>query len=314
MFHDTFYGGQMRRFPFVVLLGSLFLSCTTAEGQDFSGSYTYRDESVNVKLTLRKSAGGEYRGSIAATEGSLDVVGKAKNGVLRGAVGDDLDAITFEARLNQDELSFVMVELNDNGSPMSETAQTYVFKRASSARSGGQETQKKSNGKVIINDVVLSGDQIAELTRTYGVKALPGNYWYDAKCGLYGVVGYPAFGFMRPGHQFGTLKRDASQGNTNAFVNGRELPLAEYTVWSYMVGAWIQPGEYWLDAQGNAGYEGNPAPVINLYTLGKQNSYRGQGGSGDNFWSSRFSAGNYDSGNTRGYVSVPGYGPVGYGF
>jgi hypothetical protein len=34
----------------------------------------------------------------------------------------------------------------------------------------------------------------------------------------------------------------------------------------------------------------------------------------DNFWSTRFSAGNYDSGNQRGYVSVPGHGPVGYGF
>jgi len=41
---------------------------------------------------------------------------------------------------------------------------------------------------------------------------------------------------------------------------------------------------------------------------------RGGGGGGDNTWSTRFSAGNYDNDNSRGYVSVPGYGPVGYGF
>ena len=33
----------------------------------------------------------------------------------------------------------------------------------------------------------------------------------------------------------------------------------------------------------------------------------------DNFWSTSFSAGNYNADNTEGYVSVPGYGPVDYG-
>ena len=51
--------------------------------------------------------------------------------------------------------------------------------------------------------------------------------------------------------------------------------------------------------------------ILNKDDIG---NYNGQGGSGDNFWSTRFSAGNYDSNNQRGYVSVPGYGPIGYGF
>lgn len=119
---------------------------------------------------------------------------------------------------------------------------------------------------------------------------------------------------MLPGHTFGALERNASNGQTGVFVNGRELPQNEWAVWSYMIGYWIQPGAYWLDNNGNAGYEGNPTPVINLYAAAQQNAYNGQGGSGDNFWSTRFSAGNSDSNNQRGYVSVPGYGPVGYGF
>jgi hypothetical protein len=120
---------------------------------------------------------------------------------------------------------------------------------------------------------------------------------------------------MLAGHRFGKLDASASNGNSGVFVNGRHLPQSEWLVWSQLLGYVIQPGRYWLDDSGNAGYEGNPTPTENLYLAAQRNAYRtGGSGSGDNFWSSRFGAGNYDSGNQRGYVSVPGHGPVGYGF
>ena len=119
---------------------------------------------------------------------------------------------------------------------------------------------------------------------------------------------------MLAGHEFGKLNSNASNGDTGVFVNGRELPQLEWAVWSQMLGYVIQPGRYWLDENGNAGYEGNPIPTENLYMAAQRNYYGGSGGGGDNIWSTRFSAGNYDSDNQRGYVSVPGYGPVGYGF
>lgn len=177
-----------------------------------------------------------------------------------------------------------------------------------------QDDTAKYCGEVIINDIVLSENQIEELVNMYGIKPLPGKYWYDTKSGLYGVYGNPAYGFMYPGHNFSLLRRDASNGNTGVLVNGRELPQTEWAIWSYILGYWIQPGYYWFDSNGNAGYVGNPVPVVNLFLAAQQNTYQGKGSSGDNFWSSRFSAGNYDPGNQRGYVSVPGYGPVGYGF
>lgn len=173
--------------------------------------------------------------------------------------------------------------------------------------SSGQKNQ------IIINGIVLSEAQINEIEKTYKIKPRPGNYWYDPKSGLYGVVGYPAYSFMLAGHDFGKLDRKASNGNTGVIINGRELPQSEWIVWSRLLGYWIQPGSYWLDQNGNAGYEGNPIPVVNLYVAAQRNAYTGRGG-GDNFWTSRFSAGNYDSGGQRGYVSVPGHGPVGYGF
>jgi len=72
--------------------------------------------------------------------------------------------------------------------------------------------------------------------------------------GLYGVVGYPAFSFMRIGHVFGKIDRNASNPNTGVFVNGRELPQSEWAVWSQLLWYMIQHGVYWLDENGIAGY------------------------------------------------------------
>jgi hypothetical protein len=168
--------------------------------------------------------------------------------------------------------------------------------------------------KVSINGSILSNPQIAEYEGIYGVKPQPGSYWYDKWSGLYGVMGYPAYGFMLAGHEFGPLDQSASNGDTGVIINGRELPQAEWAIWSQILGYWIQPGSYWFDHNGNAGYEGIPVVLVNFFLAAQQNAYTGNQGGSDNFWSSRFGAGNFDSDNERGYVSVPGYGPVGYGF
>jgi hypothetical protein len=170
----------------------------------------------------------------------------------------------------------------------------------------------QDGGKIVINGNALSPDQLVQLENQYQVKAQPGNYWYDSKSGLYGVVGQAAYGFMYPDHDFGELDRYASGGNTGVIINGRELPQLEWVVWSQVLGYWIQQGSYWFDANGNAGYEGNPTPVVNLYVAASQNGYGGNSG-GDGFWSTRFSAGNSYAGNQTGYVSLPGGGIVGYG-
>jgi hypothetical protein len=290
--------------------------CLLAAGacaQDFSGSYEANSEAGRFNLLLRPIGAGEYEGELVGEAGAFRLNCVAEGTTLSGIAGDDLDRFGFRATVQGETLTFTLFELGDDGEPLGKSAETIVF------TSVGEETPalsgtQKTNKEVSINGLVLTDQQVAGLEETYGVRPLPGNYWYDSKCGLYGVAGYPSYGFMLPGHDFGTMDSGVSQGITEVFINGRELPVSEYSVWSYMAGSWIQPGRYWLDHQGNAGYEGNPTPAINLYMLAQQNSYKGQGGSGDNFWSTRFSAGNYNADNTQGYVSVPGYGPIGYGF
>lgn len=42
--------------------------------------------------------------------------------------------------------------------------------------------------QVIINGIALSAQQLTEMEQAYGVKLLPGNYWYDTYSGLYGQL------------------------------------------------------------------------------------------------------------------------------
>ena len=169
---------------------------------------------------------------------------------------------------------------------------------------GGEATGIHVNGRE------LSDHEVGQLQATYGVPPTPGSYWYDGRSGLYGISGQAGMGFMMPGHDLGDLDAGCSGGSTGVFVNGRQLPNLEWMLWSQILGGAIHPGRYWLDGNGNAGMEGNPTPLVNFVQAAAASS----GAGSNNIWSSRFGAGNYEQGGERGYVSVPGHGPVGYGF
>jgi len=166
---------------------------------------------------------------------------------------------------------------------------------------------------VRINGSVLSPEIIGQMESFYGVRPVPGDYWYDFRSGLFGIMGQQAAGMMYPGHPFGEMAANASNGNTGVFMNGRNLTAQEVKYIAVLLQTPAVQGRYWLDAYGNFGIEGLPVPLVNFYEVARMRFGPGSGG-GDNFWSSHFSAGNYDQGNTRGYVSVPGHGPVGYGY
>jgi hypothetical protein len=75
-----------------------------------------------------------------------------------------------------------------------------------------------------------------------------------------------------------------------------------------------------MNTNGDIGVEGYPYPIGNVYmviAIGQKHQSTGTGAR-DNLWSSGlYSGGNYyvgaDGQPSQGYVSVPGYGPVGYG-
>ena len=165
------------------------------------------------------------------------------------------------------------------------------------------------SASVRINGRALTAAQLDAFAATYGARPKAGDYWYDTVSGLYGTVGQPAAGFMVAGQAFGPLAGDASRGDSGVFFNGRELTRSEVAIVESLIHTTAPPGRYWFAANGNVGLEGSIIPLVNLAATGGSS-----GGRGDSFWSTHFSAGNSNADNSQGYVSVPGYGPVGYGF
>jgi hypothetical protein len=97
----------------------------------------------------------------------------------------------------------------------------------------------------------------------YKTLLMDGRYWYDEKCGAWGVEGGPTLGFIFPGLDLpGPMPADISGGGTGIFINGREIHVQDQMALQQIFGVAI-PGRYWLDAQGNLGVEGGMA-IANL--------------------------------------------------
>jgi hypothetical protein len=112
----------------------------------------------------------------------------------------------------------------------------------------------------------------------YGVPPLAGDFWYDARSGLWGVKGREAFGLVRPGHRYGVLAPTASAGATGVFINGRQINVAEALYLRNLLGA-VVPGRWWLDGTtGYFGLDGSTIPAGNLFAAVRAAQARSGGG------------------------------------
>ncbi len=170
----------------------------------------------------------------------------------------------------------------------------------------------QGSGGVFINGRQLTPNQIQEIRSIYGVNPVPGRYWYDTRSGLYGYMGRETLGYIRPGHNFGRMPSNASNGNTGVFINGRQLSNLEVAYLRLLFGV-VYTGRWWLDGNtGNIGQEGNPMPIANIYTAIRQRQGAGQQG-GNYSWHSGITGAYGGSSGGCSYVSIPGSGTVSSG-
>lgn len=168
---------------------------------------------------------------------------------------------------------------------------------------------------IFVNERELTPQQVAEIKAAYMFVAPPGHYWYDSRSGLWGLMGHEAAGFLRPGHDFGPLSPNPSNGTTGVFINGREINMAEAMYVQQMFGA-VYRGHWWLDgATGNLGLEGNPTPLANVYMAMQQRQRQqpqrqSSGGNQGYSWSSKITGAYGGSDGSCSYVSIPGSGSV----
>jgi hypothetical protein len=121
---------------------------------------------------------------------------------------------------------------------------------------------------VQVNGTALTEEQVNSLATRYRTPIAPGEYWYDARTGLWGVAGGPALGLLMPGEPIGgALHANASGGGTQVFINGRELHIEDVRNLDKLFAAYgtrTLPGRYWSEANGNFGREGEALPLGNF--------------------------------------------------
>ncbi|MFI5308687.1 MAG: hypothetical protein ACHQ53_15115, partial [Polyangiales bacterium] len=76
---------------------------------------------------------------------------------------------------------------------------------------------------VYVNGARLGEPDLRELDVRVERRPEPGKYWYDAKSGLWGLIGHGASGLTAPRLRASPLAQDAASGTTGVVVNGREL-------------------------------------------------------------------------------------------
>ncbi|HKQ12913.1 MAG TPA: hypothetical protein VJT80_05730 [Steroidobacteraceae bacterium] len=151
---------------------------------------------------------------------------------------------------------------------------------------------------VVVNGVQLPNAAVTALQLAYRTIIPSGRYWYDPASGLWGREGQALAGQMHAGLQIGgALDEDASDGDTDVYVNGRRLPRAELHALQQLVGP-VRPGRYWLDPYGNAGFEGGP-PLVNLAQA------RARGAQGYAGWNNNTPFGNWGGDGNCSYYNNP---------
>jgi hypothetical protein len=160
-----------------------------------------------------------------------------------------------------------------DGATLTVTGQdgTMSFERApADAKVGataGDRSAATPAGDIVVNGTKMTPAQVTKFEQTFRIRMMAGRYWYDARCGAWGMQGGPCVGFLPAGLDLGgPLAADASGGMaTGVFINGRQLHPQDVAALQQMTP--VYPGRYWVDATGNCGIEGSPVPLVNLVQL-----------------------------------------------
>lgn len=175
----------------------------------------------------------------------------------------------------------------------------------------GTEEEPAVAVEVIVNGEAVEPTALAELESRYGIQAQQGSYWYDGLCGAWGLEGQGTSGFMPAGLRLGgSLQPHASGGDTNVFINGRELPQTDLAALQQL--GPVPQGRYWLDATGNWGYEGGPvqgnivAAAHNSQSQQQQDG-DGQASGGDSFYHNPYTETTISTSGGSGYIMGDGF-------
>ena len=264
-----------------LVLASAVLASRLAMATDFGGQFELWTPDGTVYLNLQQDEQGALSGSMSDGVTSMRLLGQASgaqaNGIVKAEYPPDLG---FVAQFGQsgNQLLMQLYPMDPSGNPVMAMAQNMTFQRAAapvSAAAGAgagsmqQATDQSGNSNVFINGKALTRQQVAGFEQQYRTKLIAGRFWYDDKCGAWGMEGGPTLGFILPSLPLpGPMPANVSGGGTGIFINGREIHPIDRQVLVGMFGTAI-PGRYWLDGYGNLGVEGGGF-LVNLAVAAQQ--------------------------------------------
>ena len=245
-----------------------------AQAQGLTGKYVGRSEDGAISVTIRHESNGALTGSLFGDGVTTPFSGRAEGSRFTATTQVPGQQVTFTGELRGNTLTLLVMGETltltraGAGDHLPDPPAAPTAARPSAAPAAAQLD-------VRVNGVRLEPAFIASLARDHHIQFKSGDFWYDRRCGAWGIVGSPASGVVAPGIAMGgELRADASHGTSGVFVNGRELTLLE-VLYLQQLGP-VQRGRAWLDAQGNFGPEGGPA-IGNLFLLAQSRSVPRQG-------------------------------------
>lgn len=263
----------MRR-SILILALLLTLFVCDMHAQSYTGTYTIQSDAGPVVLTLQQNERGQVQGRLAGEGVTYEVQGMLQGNGLSGTVAEVGTGLSlpFVAQRQGGLLYIQLYEVDAAGQPNYASAQTLVFQPGEAAPPQGpvpQADAASGSRDVAINGQHLSTEKVRALEQLYQTQVPDGRYWYDARCGAWGLEGGPTLGFMMAGLDLpGPMPVDISGGGTGIFINGREIHPQDQMALYQLLGV-TYPGRYQLDVQGNLGVEGG-AFLVNLVQASQQ--------------------------------------------
>ena len=268
----------------IVLLG-LLITASMAQAQEYTGTYVISGQAGVVSLTLEQDESGAVQGQMTGAGMVVQLQGGREDPGISGlATTADGATYGFVAQLGEQDgyLYLKLFPFDYAGNPLYDYAETLIFAPQAGEGSAAQATPQywapgaATERNVYINRVKLPSERVQAFERQYQTLIMDGRYWYDGRCGAWGVEGGPTLGFILPNLDLpGPMPADISGGGTGIFINGREIHVQDQMALHQVFGVTI-PGRYWLDAQGNLGIEGGMV-IANLAAAMQAAAGRGDG-------------------------------------
>lgn len=237
----------------------------------FNGTYVMPLGKSEARLTLNQGKDGAVSGEINGPTGRIVFTGRIRDGRVVGMLSGGGANVTFNVVPQPGKMIFRYLQMDSDGKPRTDTMKELVFFAPASGAGEGMNRAADKRG-VRVNGVEIPDAEMAALERKYHQRIPPGDYWYDKRCGAWGMQGGPTLGLTVAGINIGgPMRRDASNGHTGVIVNGRELHLIDVLSLE-RAGIQAVRGKWWVNANGDFGLEGNPFPLGNLVRIANQTS------------------------------------------